>query len=143
MKKVLFAVLVLSLFAGCGKGKYSDIKEYVDGVIACIENHSEKILQANTGEEIAAEIRRYGDEMLKFAKMDKALHDKYPELRDYDRVPKRVKNQMLRLETAINSLAEKVSPHLEPFMDDEAVLQANIELMEKFNNIDFENDVEF
>ena len=142
MKKILFAVLVLSLFAGCGKGKYSDIKEYVDGFIACAEEHSVKILQANTGEEVAVEIRRYGDEMIKFAKMDKALYDKYPELRDHDKRPKRVKDQMLRLENSMNGLAEKISPHLYQFMEDNAVIQANMELNEKLNNIDFENGMD-
>ena len=139
MKKILFAVLILSLFAGCGKGKYSDVKEYVDDVIICMGNHSERVVKAQTAEEIAAEIDKYGDEMFALSKKGNDLYKKYPELSyDDEYMPKKLKKQMLRLVKATEDLNEKVSPHLDQFMDNEAVLQANIRLLEKFNNEDSE-----
>ena len=138
MKKILFVVLVLSLFAGCGKGKYSDVKEYVDDVVKCMESHSKKILKSQTGEEIAVAISEYGDEMITLSKRGKIIYDKYPELHNDDETPKKLMKQMMRLEKATNNLREKISPHLELFMEDPAVIQANIELVEKFNNMESE-----
>ena len=143
MKKILFAALILSLFTGCGVGKYSDVKEYVDAVVACLENHSRKILAATTGEEMAAAISEYGDEMIALSKQGKFLYDKYPELQNDDTMPKRLVRQMMRIEKATNTLRDKISPHLDQFMDDPAVIQANIELVQKFNSIDFEEDMNF
>jgi len=139
----LIAVLTLAFFIGCGKGKYSDIKEYVDDVIVCMDNHAKQVLKAQTGEEIASELLKYGDDMIALAKRSNALYKKYPEL-NYDEEfrPKQIKKQMERLAKAINDLNVKVSPHLEQFMDDPAVLEANIKLLEKVSNQEFDEDSE-
>ena len=131
----LIAALILSLLVGCGKGKYPDVKEYVDAVIICMENHSEQVLKAQTGEEIAAEIIKYGDELFVLSKRGNALYKKYPEFNyDDEHMPKKLKKQHQRLIKARNDSYIKISPHIEQFMDDPVVLEANTRLYEKFDN---------
>ena len=84
MKKMLMGVVAgaVVLMAGCGGGKYADVKKVMKQTNAATAEATTAMEKANTGKEVAAALDTYTNTMEKQLPKMKELSAKYPELKD-------------------------------------------------------------
>ncbi len=122
----------IAVLAGCSKEKYPDVRKYVDEVIEYQNWYAGELEKAKDAGEVASLIDKYSDRMLEFAVKGKELNNKYPEMKDDDKLPEELKKQMDRLEKTAEELSVRMMNSLSKYMADPKVLQANIRMAEKF-----------
>ncbi len=95
MKKTLIvlcvAVMVLSVAACKGGGKYADVKSIMEKYIAATDKFAAAIDKVDSAEKAAAAINSYADVAKAIAPQIKAMEGKYPEFKDMDNPPAELK----------------------------------------------------
>jgi len=84
MKKMLMCAVAgaVILVAGCGGGKYADVKKVMKEMNTANAEATAALEKAATGKEVAAALNVYTDSMAKQMPKMKELSDKYPELKN-------------------------------------------------------------
>ncbi len=138
MKKlvsILSVLFLLSLTACGGAGKYGDVKDFVNDFIVAQENYISEVEKADSADEVAAALTKFGGEVVKFAEKGKKLNEKYPELENEKERPAELKDIFQKLEESSEKMGKSMSsPKLRKYMMDPKVMKAAMEMGQKFQN---------
>ena len=96
---VLFGILLLGLTFGCGE-KYSDAIDVHEDFIDLASRYVADMDTADSAEKVAAAMNTYAEGIEAIAPRIRKINEKYPELKDPDSVPEKLK-QTSKEQTAL------------------------------------------
>lgn len=89
MMAVVWAGIAM-LFIACG-GKYSDAEKVYTEFADAVETYIQALEKADDGDAVADAINTFSDKIETLAPRMKEINDKYPELKDPDNIPEKLK----------------------------------------------------
>ena len=125
---MLFA-LVLAFGLACGGGKYGDVKDALNDLIAMQEDYITAIQGAQNAGDVAKAINKYTDKFLQIKPRLESFEQKYPELKTQKEPPAELKDSFERLTRSAEKLAT-ASFSLMKYLGDPEVQKATERLKE-------------
>lgn len=101
----LVAVILVFALVSCGGGKYDDWVEVNIDLIDAMEEYAVGLEKASSAKAVAAATNRYADKIKALAPKMKELRNKYPEIKDPEKLPAKMKD----LEKKAENLQQKLS----------------------------------
>jgi hypothetical protein len=125
MKKMLMGVVAgaVVLMAGCGGGKYAEVKKVMKETNAATAEATAALEKATTGKEVAAALDTYTNAMEKQLPKMKELSAKYPELKDPN-PPEELKPLQQESVTIGTKFGQTMTTQMMKYMNDPDVKKA-------------------
>jgi len=130
MKKTIVAFLCLIVVAanGCA-GKYSDVRKLNAEFVKMTEAYVADLDKAQSAKDVAKAIDKYADQMQKIAPQMQRVSEKYPELKDNDKLPEELKESPAVAEEVAKKMVGTFMK-IAPYMQDPEVQKAQKRLAE-------------
>jgi hypothetical protein len=122
-------VLVLSVAACKGGGKYADVQKVMDKYIGANEKFATALEGAKTADEVVAALNALTETTKAVAPELKAFDTKYPELKNQDNPPAELKPIMDRMMAAAGKMMNAMQK-IAPFASDAKVQEAQTKFQE-------------
>lgn len=120
----LIGMITVALIAGCGSGKYADVKEYMNKSIKIQEEYLKSIESADSAGDVAQAINKFAERLNALKPQMKALMEKYPEMM----MEKEPPSELREVTNRQNALAEKIQKasqvNVQPYNLDPVVVEA-------------------
>jgi len=125
---LLCALAVSILMAGCG-GKYADAKKVNKEYMDLVQGYVDGLDKAENAQDAAKAINRFADGMEALWPKMRALSEKYPELKDRNKVPEELKETEQEAQEMGKKMGSSMMK-LMPYMNDPDVQKAQKHLQE-------------
>ena len=120
----IIGIMITALVAGCGSGKYADVKDYMQKSIKIQEEYLKAIENADSAGDVAGAINKFAERLNALRPQMKAIMEKYPEMALEKETPSELREVTARQNELAEKIAQSSTKYVAPYTLDPVVVEA-------------------